>query len=284
MTFPNDGTCVIKMEYSEEKISAVLVESRQSRKQMRKSGTVTETVAAYRLREMKNLQAVEKLATWKRTYGYDRIATDGNQWASRLLPLTPEQFTQSLWSELNALRDAISTPEGDGFSQRAKSFTKEIGQGKVNSTNAIGQSTANLTDAEFAMLKRLVEKRDRDAAHATVAPVDTAQYRSPRSLTPEIPSDVCVSMEKKSQGMEEKDEGRINPEPAELESPSAAMGLETPGQQCPPNGETGRITADGYFLVGMGSKQGETLLHPRKALAREPVQLRQGQIYQMPFF
>ena len=40
----------------------------------------------------------------------------------------------------------------------------------MNLTDAIGQSTVNLTDAEFAMLKRFVEKRDRDAAHVTVAP------------------------------------------------------------------------------------------------------------------
>ena len=58
-----------------------------------------------------------------------------------------------------------------------------------------------MTDTEFAILKRLVENQDRDTAHATVAPVDTAQYRSPRSLTPGIPSDVCVHMEKKEAGM-----------------------------------------------------------------------------------
>ena len=63
MTFPNDGTCVIKMEYSEEEISAILAESRQARNHMQKLAKVTETVAAYHLREMKNLQAVEKLAT-----------------------------------------------------------------------------------------------------------------------------------------------------------------------------------------------------------------------------
>ena len=73
---------------------------------------------------MKNLQAVEELATWKRPYGYDRVAADDNQWASRPLPLTPEQFSQSLRSELNALRNAISMPEGDKFSPRAKSFIK----------------------------------------------------------------------------------------------------------------------------------------------------------------
>ena len=89
-------------------------------------------------------------------------------------------------------------PERDGVSQRAKSFIKVIVQGRLNSTDAIGQSTANLTDAEFAMLKRLVKKQDRDVTHATVAPVDTAQYRSPRSLTPKIPSYVCSYGEKGS--------------------------------------------------------------------------------------
>ena len=79
MMFPNDGTCVIKMEYSEEEISAVVTESRPAQKQMQKLVKVTETVAVYRLREMKNLQAVEKLATWRRTYGYDRVAADNYQ-------------------------------------------------------------------------------------------------------------------------------------------------------------------------------------------------------------
>ena len=45
----------------------------------------------------------------------------------------------------------------------------------------------------------------------TVTPVSTAQHFIVRSLNPEILSDVYVSVE-------EKDEGRINPEPTELES------------------------------------------------------------------
>ena len=94
--------------------------------------------------------------------------------------------------------------------QKVGNLISAIEQGKVS-------------DEEFAILKRLVEKRDRDAWHATVAPVDTAQYRSPRSLTPEIPSDVCVHMEKEEAGM-------MDPEQDQLESPSAGMGLETPEQ------------------------------------------------------
>ena len=99
--------------------------------------------------------------------------------------------------------------------QKVRKLISAIEQGKVS-------------DDEFAMVKRLVEKRDRDAAHATAAPVDKAQHRSPRSLTPEIPPDVCVSLE------EIYEEDRMNPEPTELESPPAGTGLETPGQQCPP--------------------------------------------------
>ena len=178
--------------------------------------------------------------------GFDRVAADDNQWASRLLPLKPEQFTQSLWSELNVLRDAISMPEGHRFNPRAKSFIKEIGQSTVNSTDAIGQFTVNMTDEEFAILRRLVEKRDREVAQVTVTPVETVQHCSPRPQTPEPSSDVCV----------ENNEGRIDPERDELESP---------GQQCRPNEgtwEKGRTIADGYLLVDMGSNQGGDISSP----------------------
>ena len=93
MIFPNDGTCVIKKECSGEEISAVLVESRQARNNMRKLGKVTETVAAYRLREMKNLQTVEKLTTWRRTHNYNR----DDSWMHGTRLLAPEEITASLW-------------------------------------------------------------------------------------------------------------------------------------------------------------------------------------------
>ena len=149
-------------------------------------------------------------------------------------------------------------PERDRFRPRVKSFIKEIEQGTVNSTEAIGQSTANMTDEEFATLKRLVEKRNREAAQVTVTPLSTAQHCIPRLLNPEIMSDVYVDMEK-------KDEGRMIPELTELETPSAGTGLETPGQQCPPNEgkwEKGRTNTDGYLLVGIGSNQGGDISSP----------------------
>ena len=71
MTFPNDGTCDVEKEYSDEEISAILAESRQARKHLRKLGKVTETVTAYRLKELKYLQAIEKLSTWRGACGFD---------------------------------------------------------------------------------------------------------------------------------------------------------------------------------------------------------------------
>ena len=124
------------MRYSEDEIFAVLNESEQARKRKHILAKVTETVAAYRLREMKDLQAREKLAIWRRMNGFDRVTDGEDNWfhGPRSLPPTLEELTASLWSDLQELKDAISTTEGDRFSPRAKSFTKEIGQGTVNST------------------------------------------------------------------------------------------------------------------------------------------------------
>ena len=132
-----------------------------------------------------------------------------------------------------------------------------------------------MTDEEFAILERLVEKRDREAAQVTVTPVDTVQYCSPRPQTPEPSPDLCVSLE--------SSEGKMDPERYELEPPSAGKGLETPGQQCLPNEgtrEKRRTIADGYLLVGMGSNQGRDISSPtehvgtRAGTAAAPEELR----------
>ena len=114
-------------------------------------------------------------------------------------------------------------------------------------------------DEELAVIKRYVEKRSREAAQAQVAvtPVDTVQHSSPCPLDPEPSSSVCVNLE--------NNEGRMDPELEELESPSAGTGLETPGQQCPPNKgiwETGRTTASGTLTADVGSSQKENILSP----------------------
>ena len=116
-----------------------------------------------------------------------------------------------------------------------------------------------LPEEELAVIKQCVEKRSREMAQAqvTVTPVDTVQHCSPCPLNPEMPPNVCMRLE--------SNEGKMDPELKELESPSAGTGLETPGQQCPPNERTwkkGRTIADGYSLVDMGSNQGGDISSP----------------------
>ena len=122
----------------------------------------------------------------------------------RSLSPTPEQYYAGLWSEVNSLKDAISMPR-----QKVSKLINAIEQGK-------------LSDEEYAILKRLVEKRDREAARVTaVTRDDTVQHCSPISQTPEPPSVVYFNLE--------NNEGEMGPELEDLKSSSAGTGLETPG-------------------------------------------------------
>ena len=161
---------------------------------------------------MKDLQALDKLATWRRMNGFNRIAADDNQWASRLLPLMPEQFTQRLWSEVNALKDAISMPARTRPWQKTMEF--------------IDGPKEKLSDVELAAIKRYVERRSREAAQVTVKPVSIVQHYILCSPNPETSPDVCSSLG--------SNEGKVDPKRDDLESPSAGTGFEIPGQQCHP--------------------------------------------------
>ena len=113
-----------------------------------------------------------------------------------------------------------------------------------------------LLDEKRAVIKRYVDKRSREATQAqmTVTPVDTVQHCSPCPVDPEPSSSVYVKLE--------NNEGKMDPEQGELKSSSAGTGLETPGQQCPPNEGTwdqGRTTASGISTAGVGSNQGESI-------------------------
>ena len=71
MTFLTD---VMKIGYSEDEIIAVLYETERDRKQRRRVlAKVTETVAAHRLQQIRDLLALEKLASWRRMNGFHRI-------------------------------------------------------------------------------------------------------------------------------------------------------------------------------------------------------------------
>ena len=127
---------------------------------------LTETVDAHRLRNMRDLLAFEKLATRRRMDGFDRVADGEENWfhGHRSLPLTPEEFAASLRSDLQELKNAISMPAETRPWQKTMGFVDGL-KGK-------------LPGEEFAVMKRYVEKRSREAAHAqvTVTPVDTVQY------------------------------------------------------------------------------------------------------------
>ena len=231
MTFP---TGLDFRKYSDEELTAMLVEAREASKHARKRGRVMGIVAAHRLKQMRTLLMYEELATWRRENGFDR-EMEGEEscfTGHRSLPPTPQEYYASLWCEVNALKDAISMP---------LQLLKLI--------NAIEQDT--LSDEEYATLKRCMEKRVRETAQVTAVTRDhTVQPCSPCSPNPDRPSGVLCNLE---------NEGTMSQELEELTSSSTSTGLNTPGQLSPPNEgvwETGRITADSFLTAGVNSSQG----------------------------
>ena len=95
MTFLTD---TMKKGYTEEEIFAVLFESEQDRKCRRMLVIVTEMVDVHRLQKMRELLAFEKLVTWRRMNGFDRVVDGEDNWfhGPRSLPLTPEEYVADL--------------------------------------------------------------------------------------------------------------------------------------------------------------------------------------------
>ena len=242
-------TDMMKKGYTQDEVFAVVFESGREKKRRRMQAIVTETVDAHRLRKMRDLLAFEKLATWGRMNGFDRVVEGEENWfhGHRSLPLSPEQYTVSLKSELQKLKNTISMP--------AETETRPWQQ----TMDFVDGLKGKLPDEELTVIKRYVEKRSREAAQTqvTVTPVNTVQHCSPCLPNPDMPSDVCFGLE--------SNEGKMDPELKELESPSAGTGLETPVQQCPPNEGTwdqGRTTAAGFLTAGVGSNQGGNMFSP----------------------
>ena len=144
-------------------------------------------------------------------------------------------FCASWWCEVNALRDAISIP--------AKSRPRQ-----KDSMDDL------LAKFDYAEIKRCIDKRCGEEAQAkaqmTAKPVGTVQQCSPSSPNPDTPSGVHFNLE---------NEGTMSQELEELTSSSAGTGLETPGQQGPPNEgtlEQRPTTANGFLTAGVNSSQG----------------------------
>ena len=168
----------------------------------------------------------EKLAIWRRENGFDG-ADESYFYVHRSLPPTPEQYYAGLWSEVNALQEAISMLAEDTVTRPRQK------------------------DSLDARIKEYVERRSREAARAQVTAVtrdDTVQHCSPISQTPVPPSGVYFNLE--------NNENEMGPELEKLESSSAVTGLDSPGQQCPPyegRWEQGRTIANGILTAGMDS-------------------------------
>ena len=249
MTFPIVGVDFRK--YSDEELTAMLVEAVEASKHARKRGRVMGIVAAHRLKQMRTLLMYEELATWRKANGFDR-EMEGEEscfTGHRSLPPTPQEYYASLWCEVNALRDAISIPAKSR--PRQKDSMEEL-----------------LAKFDYAEIKRCIDKRRREEAQAkaqmAAEPVGTVQQCNPSSPNPDTPSDVCFNL---------NNEGEMDPRMKELEeltSSSASTGLNTPGQQCPPNEgvwETGRIT-DGILTAGVDSGKGGNISSPMESTER----------------
>ena len=231
--------------YTKKEVLDVLFESEEEKESRRISAIIIKAADAIRLKKCERIPRIKKLATWRRMNGFDRVADDEKNWfgGHRSLPPTSEQYTASLWSEVDALKDAISMPR-----QKVSKLINAIEQGK-------------LSDEEYATLKRLVEKRNREAAQMTITRVDTIQHCSPISQTPEPPSVVYFNLE--------NNEGEMDPELEELKSSSAGTGLETPEQECPPSEgrwEQGRTIANGILTAGVDSSKKGNISSPMESV------------------
>ena len=93
----------------------MLDEAREASKHSRRLGRVLGTVAAHRLKKMREFIAYQELATWGRMNGFDRVLEGEENWlhGHRSLPPTPEQHTASLRLGLKKLKHAMSMPAED---------------------------------------------------------------------------------------------------------------------------------------------------------------------------
>ena len=155
-------TDMVNKGYTKKEVLDVLFESERERKQRRMQAIVIETVAAHRLKKIREFLAYQELATRRRMNGFDRVVEGEENWlhGHRSLPPTSEQYAASLRLDLKKLQDAISMP--------AESTV-------IRPSNSLDELLANF---EFARIKEYVEKRSREAAQAvqvTVTQVNTVQ-------------------------------------------------------------------------------------------------------------
>ena len=119
-------TDMMEKGYTQEEIFAVLFESEKNKKRRQMLAIVTKTVDAHLLQKMRDLIKFEKLATWRRMNGFDRVMDgEDNRFHANFLPPTPQEFRVSLRTELQKLKDAISMPR-----QRSAISSTHFNKGK----------------------------------------------------------------------------------------------------------------------------------------------------------
>ena len=165
-------TDIINKGYTKKEVLDVLFESEQEKERRRIVASVTKTVDALRLKNMRIFLAYQQLATWRRMNGFDLVADEESYLNDhRSLPPTPQEYYAGLWSEVNALKAAISMPAEDTVNRpRQKDSLDEL-----------------LANFEFATIKEYVEKRSRNEAaqvQVTVTQINTVQHSSPYRLIP----------------------------------------------------------------------------------------------------
>ena len=125
-----------------------------------------------------------------------------------------------------------------------------------------------LTYEKLATFRRMNEfDRDVDRVDGwrSLPPTPQEYNASLRYELQKLKDAISMPRQKVSNLINEIEEGRMDPDRGELESSSAGTGLETPGQQCPPNEGiwgTGRTTTDGILTAGVGSNQGGSISSP----------------------
>ena len=119
--------------------------------------------------------------------------------------------------------------------------------------------------ATFRRMNGFDRDVDREDDRRSLPPTPQEFSTSLRYELQKLKDAISMPRQKVSNLINEIEEGGMDPERVELESSSAGTGIETPGQQCPPNEgawDQGRTTAAGFLTAGVGSNQGENIFSP----------------------
>ena len=114
------------MNFTECDVTATLTELREACRRIQKLGMLRKTVTTPRLKVLRHLRAVDKLAAWRRSNGFDRCDIYDGQWVHSPLPPTPETTTARMWAGVKALMKEILMSEKERSNQRVENFFGEL--------------------------------------------------------------------------------------------------------------------------------------------------------------